>query len=192
MLLIAVVAVVVIVVVALVLMGGGKGQATYPPGGTLPPAGGGTLPPAGGGTVPPAGINFNAPFECTITVPTSSGSMTADIKMEPPMKMWMYTPAQAATQGQAMTVLTSDMRTFYMNMAGQWMKSTSTDNSAMGDFDPAEVQAQYTNPPAGYTYNCRQVGDIPDSQFQLPAGVQPLDLDAMAAGGGADLSGYGY
>jgi len=203
MLLVAVLVVVVIVIVAAVLMMGGKGPApaapatpagpgpatgnpivTPPP--AAPPAGNTPVAPPAPETPPaaPSGLNFAGSVQCDITMANSTGTITETVEMKAPKKI----KAVITAQGMESTVITSDGVTFYMYtpQMGQWLKVTSQSQNVP---DLSTVQQQYSNPPAGVTYNCRNVADIPDSEFQLPAGVTAVDMSQLAAGYGG-TGGY--
>lgn len=131
------------------------------------------------GTTPPSGIDYMGPVECTISGQPSDGSpaVTSHVKME-------YPKMRSTTQmgDTSATIITADGRTYYMNMYGDSWIETNVDEVETPDPDTIVADAQ--SPPQGWTYDCRAVADIPDSEFQLPPGAQVLNIEDMMGGGG--------
>ncbi|MBN2518041.1 MAG: hypothetical protein JXB14_04305 [Candidatus Altiarchaeota archaeon] len=199
---IAVVAIVIVVIVAVLLMQpsagpapGGAPSGTQPgtgPGGTTPPAGG-TTPPAGG-TTPPAGggtgmetladaIAAGSPVICEITI------------NEVPMKLWMEAPkirAEVDYEAEGMPIsmiVISDGTDSYMQMSmfgDDWYKAPQDEEQPTVP-TAQEIKESLESLPDIET-SCQRVADIPDSQFQLPAGVVAKDMSELMAG--FDASAY--
>jgi hypothetical protein len=119
--------------------------------------------------------------------PSFSGmTMSATIKMEAP-KMWM----SASAMGQSYTMI-SDGANLYMYspmMGEDWYMFSGADaDVTVGT--PQEIMEGIQDIPEGVTLNCQLLADIPDSQFQLPAGVTPIDIMDMMEGTGYGPSMY--
>jgi|GEM_PF-1798993 len=141
------------------------------------------------------------PVECDVTMDLAkmaassgqsaqgmTGTMTGKVKMEAP-KMNMVANMNMVASGISMNLameLRSDGNRNYMKMSGmpgvpnEWIELPSA--SAMGmEMDPSTIADQLKNMPQGVTMNCRLVGDIPDSSFQLPPGVTATDASSTGA-----------
>jgi len=128
-----------------------------------------------------AGLNFNQPMECKVT--DKNTGMVSVVKVEG-SKMRIETNMQ----GMDSIVLTSDGKEYYMYSPQMgWMKME--DPGSVDDYE--DMEAVYMEPPAGITYECKNLADISDSEFQLPAGAEVVDLEDMMAGlEDMDLSAY--
>jgi flagellar basal body-associated protein FliL len=176
-------AVVIVAIVAVVLLMGGGDQQMTPYPGTAPQTGvpttgqsGPTMPPTSSGSSNAQIANAMAsgsPVSCTFQISSGSEQGTATLKMEAP-KMRM----EMSSMGDQITALTPDGQTVYMYMAGQWYVFEG-DAATVEMPDPSEVEYALNNPGEGISYNCQLVGDIPDSEFQLPPGVTPIDMANM-------------
>ena len=188
MMMVGIAGIVAIVAIAAVLMMGGGGEQAAPqseeqpsdpvsPSSDTPPASGGqtTEPTSGDSNGALPGIDVTAPMICTWTVTSQGETYTATAKMEPTNKMRM----ESTFDGIETVVLTSDGSTFYMqnSESEQWMKMTTEPEDMP---TPEDMEAYYEDPQgASVTYDCNNVADIPDSEFELPAGADVMDLDAM-------------
>jgi hypothetical protein len=75
--------------------------------------------------------------------------------------------------------------TMYMyspQMGTTWLKITSEAAPTGQPMDATAIQESFDDPPEGVTYNCRVIGDIPDSDFAPPAGAQVQDMSALTGG----------
>jgi hypothetical protein len=118
-------------------------------------------------------------MECDITTTTEGVTSVANMKFEPPTKIKMT----GSSAGITMTVISSDGATVYMQsplFGTKWIQTTMESGDATMPTQE-EINAQMANPPAGTTYNCRQVADIPDSEFQLPAGAEVMTMEEFQA-----------
>lgn len=178
MLLVVAVVVVVVIIAAVLLMGGGGG-------------GGGV--PIGGQDLANA-ISQGKPVECDMTLDLSKagaggmmegveGTMSGKIRMENP-KISMVASMMFEAGGMNMDVdmeMRSDGVNAYMlmdgipGMSGEWLKVSSGQTAGMPT-DPDEIARSLEQRPEGMTLECRLVGDIPDSEFQLPPGVTAREM----------------
>jgi hypothetical protein len=212
MILLVLVVVIVVVVVAAVLLMGNRGPQTGPygpatggqPGGGSPltggvqPGTGGGLPTTGGqpgtgggatlGQGVPEAIATGRSVICTMTmVVEGQGTTTANMKMEAP-KMRV----DATAMGVSTTLITADGVSIYMYspmLGDYWIKYTA-DASEVGMPTPDELTANLAQIPEGMTLNCQITGDIPDSEFTLPAGAEVKDMSELMAGYGDLPEGY--
>jgi len=175
MLLVVLLIVIVVIVAAVLLMGGGGGEQTIPmtgpgtaPGGGGAPGGSPSGPPSGGGT-PSIGsdvlnaISAGMPVVCTMSDP-SDGGMAINLKMELP-KVRM----EGAVVGVSFTIISDGTNAYMQN-------SMQGSDWYIYPLDMVDVKIATPDEIGG----CQVSGDIPDSEFQLPPGVVPKDLSAMA------------
>jgi hypothetical protein len=180
--------VVIIAVVAVAMMMGPQEPGvptTQPPAGSNPfappasntgPIAPPVTPPVGDASAIANAMASGAPVICTFDMNDGTQVGTATLKMEAP-KMRM----DASTQGEQVTMISPDGLIVYMYSQGQWYEF-SADQSTVKMPDAAEIEYALENPEAGITYNCNAVGDIPDSEFQLPPGVTPVDFGDLMGG----------
>jgi len=177
--------VVVVAIVAVVLMMGNKGTTT-PVTPTTP-----VVPTTPTTPTTPGGGTPTGPMECVITTVSEGVTSVSTIKIEPPTKMKMT----AESMGITMTMITSDGVNAYIQspiFGTKWVQTTMESGDAEMPTQE-EINAQMANPPAGTTYVCNPVADIPDSEFQLPAGAQVTtqeELQAEMAAMYGDMSAY--
>lgn len=118
-------------------------------------------------------------MECDVTTTAEGVTSVANIKIEPPTKMKMT----GSSAGITMTVITSDGANVYMQspiFGTKWIQTTVESGEATLPTQE-ELNQALANPPAGTTYNCRPVADIPDSEFQLPAGAEFMTMEEFQA-----------
>jgi hypothetical protein len=163
-----------------------QGGGTTAVGGT--PAGGGT--PSGNGTDIASAMAAGEPVECAITGAVNGTPVTMDLQMEAPNKVKMVINAQ----GLESTVVTSDggLNVYvYDPQTSSWMKFTSETAPEQQNMDAEAIRQEMNNPPEGVSYDCRVVGDIPDSEFAPPVGAQVQDMSALLGACGDGTCGLG-
>jgi len=200
--LVAIIVIAVVAIVAVVLMMGNKGTTTTPGTPTVP-----TTPTAPAGPLTPqTGSNVICDITYSGSVEGQQMSMSGTTKIEGrKMRSDMTMAAEGLTM-DIKVIINENMMYMYSPMTGGWLQMDANTNpeaaaqmtnqlDQLQGKSPQEVADYMTGNVAANpelaggvvpTYICRATGDVPDSEFQLPAGVTPIDMSEALAGMNAE------
>ncbi len=203
--LVAIIVIAVVAIVAVVLMMGNKGTTTPAMPGT-PTAPTTPIVPPVGPVTPQTGSNVICDITYSGSVEGQQVSMTGTTKIEGrKMRSDMTMAAEGLTM-DIKVIINENMVYMYSPMTGGWLQmdaNTNPEAAAQMTNQLDQLQGKSPQEVANYMagnvaanpeltggvvpiYTCRATGDVPDSEFQLPAGVTPIDMSEALAGMNAE------